>query len=353
MILDAADEAFYKRGRQRSRPWRDRSLSPGALPGETPEYRQREEIPDSDPDSEMDETLYDDFRWLDEDEELDLRLDNYHIALRETTSPTTVTPRKPSFRHHLSLSSLSFRRSTSISSLQAGASITPVSITQIPPSPRPISSLLHPNKHHAQRSVSSIDPRASHYQDPAARLKLRVYLASPQKFDEAIEFGFPSSQGRLHGSRPKTSPRLTHESGRTFFTDDTPSLSADEEDEEDKEVDVEDSRDPLTPEETLFQSRRSSHKGGSDRRMTITPKVVRGPYEPYAQASVADREMTLHMTLTRPDLRGANELNIKSINEEPLEQAALAFEDVTPSIWDTLPEDNSRMKRIWRKLTHR
>ncbi|KAF1809626.1 hypothetical protein P152DRAFT_451823 [Eremomyces bilateralis CBS 781.70] len=37
------------------------------------------------------------------------------------------------------------------------------------------------------------DATALHYQDPEARMKLRQYLASPQKFDEAIEFGFPAS----------------------------------------------------------------------------------------------------------------------------------------------------------------
>jgi hypothetical protein len=37
-----------------------------------------------------------------------------------------------------------------------------------------------------------VDPEAAHYQDPEARKKLRTYL-SPQKFDEAIQFGFSAT----------------------------------------------------------------------------------------------------------------------------------------------------------------
>jgi len=54
--------------------------------------------------------------------------------------------------------------------------------------------------------INSTDTDAAYYQDPEARLKLRVYLAFPQKFDEAVEFGFPStaeSKG-LSKVRPRT-----------------------------------------------------------------------------------------------------------------------------------------------------
>ena len=45
-------------------------------------------------------------------------------------------------------------------------------------------------------STVSIDAAATYYQDPEARMKLRKYLASPQKFDEAVAFGFPSLPAR-------------------------------------------------------------------------------------------------------------------------------------------------------------
>ena len=292
-----------------------------------------------------------DFRWLEEDSELDLRLDDYHTAVKETSQPNAIPQRRPSFRRHLSLSSLPFRRSASLSSPPQSSPTANVP-SSVPPSPRPLSTFFSPSNHRAQLSTSSIDPKASHYQDPAARLKLRVYLASPQKFDEAIEFGFPSSQEQLRYARSKNGPRLTQESGRTFYTDETPSLSVDGDD--DREADrEEDDPDPHTPEDVTFRRKLPLRKDSSDRRMTITPRVLREPHEPYAHASAANREMTLHLTLTRPDLRAADETVGTTVNDQPLEQPALHLNDTTTSIWDTLPGDDSRIKRVWRKLLHR
>ena len=349
IILDAADEAFLKRGRHSSRLPRSPSISPTGLPPLPVQSVPEQPVKDWKTSISMDEKMHDEFRWLNEEEELDLRLDDYHTIIKETSQLASAEPtRRPSFRQHLSLSSLPFRRSASIRSSQP----PPLSPQAPSQQSRPISTFFSPARHRNNRSVSSIDPRASHYQDPAARLKLRVYLASPQKFDEALEFGFPSSQDRLRHARPKTSPRLTQESGRTFYSDDTPSLSIDGDGEE-REGDAEEGHDPRTPEDPVFQNTPASRKGSSDRRMTITPRVLRDPLEPYAQASATDREMTIHMTLTRPDLRAADEHVPKSINEQPLEQAELPFEEPMASIWDTLPEENSRMKRFWRRLTSR
>ncbi|KAL4772602.1 hypothetical protein BDW60DRAFT_40519 [Aspergillus nidulans var. acristatus] len=48
--------------------------------------------------------------------------------------------------------------------------------------PRHVSPFLIPN----------IDTSAQYYRKPEARLKLRIFLASPQKFDEAVEFRIPN-----------------------------------------------------------------------------------------------------------------------------------------------------------------
>ena len=110
-------------------------------------------------------------------------------------------------------------------------------------------------KHGASESISSIDPSATHYQDPEARLKLRVYLASPQKFDEAIEFGFPSIEGvstiadkeNRHPrkiSREKNACRSPlAEKTETFLDDDNISLS------DDDDASMLDPDSPLTPAE--------------------------------------------------------------------------------------------------------
>ena len=80
----------------------------------------------------------------------------------QLSSPTLCSPSSPSFPHHQR--QMSSRTATMV---------------------RP-----------STDSNLSIDPAATYYQDPEARKKLRKYLASPQKFDEAVEFGFPSVPAR-------------------------------------------------------------------------------------------------------------------------------------------------------------
>jgi hypothetical protein len=61
--------------------------------------------------------------------------------------------------------------------------------------------------------------------------------------------------------------------------------------------------------------------------------------------------MTLHMTLTRPDLRAPEEVPAKpaDVNKIPLERPDLAYSR-NASIWDTLPPEESKMRRFLRKL---
>jgi hypothetical protein len=293
-------------------------------------------------DPAMDHSDFEGFRWLETpDEELDLKLDDYHTALAQSTPQSQTPKRRPSFRRNLSLSTISFSRRGSISD-QNTVSVTTRHSSLSSGQVRPISALLDSHKHRSHSSISSIDPSAKYYRDPEARLKLRVYLASPQKFDEAVEFGFPSlrEEENVQYARPQTSPRLTHDSARTFFTDDTPSLSEDDDDEKD------DLDNPDTPLDAEF--RRFSKKSSSERTGITRPQLR---IEPYALASTNNREMTLHMTLTRPDLRSADEMMpVKKVNEMPLEQEALSCDDVPHSIWDTLPEDSSVVKKLWKRL---
>jgi hypothetical protein len=253
---------------------------------------------------------------------LDLRLflDDYHSNLRENLPVVTDKPR-PSFRRHISISKLPFGRSSVSSSRPATAS------KALPPSPTspkhmPLASI-STNVQHGRRksralslmgaklpmseSVTAFDPAAAHYQDPEARKKLRVYLASPQKFDEAIEFGFPSAdalggdKNKDGGVQIKTKPRRDSSdlsaALRTFLADgdedDKMSLNSDQQSDTDPDS-------PKTPEAL--------------ERPVLKP--LRFPTEPmmethrradsYAQMPASSREMTLRMTLTRPDLR-ANE----------------------------------------------
>ena len=168
-------------------------------------------------------------------------------------------------------------------------------------------------------SVRAFDPNAVHYQDPEARNKLRQYLASPQKFDEAVEFGFPSSP-------PITTPEFNqHKShfrsistndAQTFLRDETISfIDRYDEDSEEEEEEEEDSSEvelesPVTPGDTnddVFQSGGNHTLFSSLDSKDLPPLDFKFRQRSFPQDPMANREMTLRMTLTRPDLRAPEE----------------------------------------------
>jgi hypothetical protein len=178
----------------------------------------------------------------------------------------------------------------------------------------------------------AVDPEATHYQDPQARRKLRMYLASPQKFDEAIEFGFPSS---ADDEDDTTSPHfqlppITNHSRKfsrdmhtflkdgklSFFEECTGENQGLESDEEASVADVE---SPVTPSSTgpsfTPHSRQVSHsKTSSDG----------------SPGCNLNREMTLRMTLTRPDLRADDDqlYGWQSSHNKAPKDDPLALEDL-------------------------
>lgn len=320
IIVDSADEVLYRRSHQ------IHTLQSALQSGESLlEFHDLDSIEEAFLDSDMTTNpgTFDDFRWPETaEEELDLRLDDYHTALTQTSTNAQVPKRKP-FRRNMSFSTITIPRRRSDSDQNTiSANTRHSSLSSKAP---PVPNLLESRKHRSQISVSSIDPSAKYYQDPEARLKLRVYLASPQKFDEAVEFGFPSlSEAGKKDLRIQTDTRLTQKSGRTFSTNDTPSLSEGDDDDKD------DTDNPDTPRDGEFR---------------IRPQLRMEPY-----ASTNNREMTMKMTLTRPDLRSADEMKLAmKINELPLEQEALPY-DGSHSIWDTLPENSSVVKKLWKRL---
>jgi len=323
IILDPADEAVYKvRRRASSLTIQDELWSPTLSvrpqtmedrPSEEPHERVAKPVEQRSSPQKKRDSFYDSFRWLEEDDELDLRLqlDDYQANLRDDL-PANAEQRRPSFRRHLSISKNPFGR-TSLSSSRPG---TTPGLTSSPSSPRlpeysssPLAassshgrrrsralSLISP-KHSPQDSLAAFDPEAAHYKDPEARLKLRVYLASPQKFDEAIEFGFPSREAMVsrpgrNAKQPKArspKPAAETENMRTFLADDRSSISSD-----DASLDSDSPKTPHTMEMA----------GG------LRPPPVKGdqlhspkPSAEYARMPAEAREMTLRMTLTRPDLR--------------------------------------------------
>ncbi|KAI5466332.1 hypothetical protein BGZ63DRAFT_420825 [Mariannaea sp. PMI_226] len=293
------------------------------------------------------DSFYDSFRWLEEDESLDLRLylDDYHINLREEI-PVPNKHRRPSFRRHLSINKLPFGRGS--------ISYSRPPVRDMPSSPSLSSAcqspILGPQGHVRNRSravslMSSrplspeygigMDAEATHYQDPEARKKLRDLFTSPQKFDEAIEFGFPSP----NGMKPNVSeaeqggPGATKSEKFGSFLEDERSSSG-------EEVSVEDPESPKTPH--LFppvQQPSQTTTESSHKRKISLRNDLKDP--------LASREMTLRMTLTRPDLR-ANEEQMYGWKQAGGSRGALSREETaSPLIY---ARDENRKESIERQL---
>lgn len=371
VIMDAADEAIYKASRRVSRnpmPLLDPAPTAGDPRRSTDTHRRSTES------SNMAAAMYESFRWMDEEDDLDLRLvlDDYHANLDGAVIPTPNSTRRPSFRRQMSISKMPFGRN-SFSSSQPRS---PKSESSHMRQKSKTMSFIAPKQGHAiHDSISSIDPNATHYQDPEARLKLRVYLASPQKFDEAIEFGFPSLEGVAEDkeNKPPASSRDVHggrkshstDKGQSFLNDlDTASLFEDD-------TSMLDPESPLTPMERDlgFRSHRASptsgskdSKGSADfAHLGITKPTIMKHSESYTQAMAGSREMTLRMTLTRPDLR-ADESTIygwqtakSPLREEPLVGEDLEFNEIRGPFggsdgWGPADKENGVVKRFWNRV---
>ncbi|KHN99930.1 uncharacterized protein MAM_01854 [Metarhizium album ARSEF 1941] len=320
------------------------------------------------------DSIYESFRWLEEDSDLDLKLclDDYHSNLRG--HQVSAGKHRPSFIRHLYIPKLPFSSRASPTSSRptsndctASPQLTASPTASIPGSPvqghvrrrsRGLS-LISPNKQPVPDASVSTDSAAAHYRDPDARMKLRVYLASPHKFDEAVEFGFPSieevqndqdfpPQGQFNSATERPSKSLE---------DDKSSVYSDE-------ASAKDPESPRTPEMM-------------EKPLSAKPLHVRQDKDDMAnkvdcaQAPTACREMTLRMTLTRPDLR-ANENKIygwqqefpngrrSQTRDEPLSPRSATREGASKesverqfAAWDredVLANDNGVVKRFWNRV---
>lgn len=305
-MLDATDEAFVKINQRQSQlhklgSYLDETCSPQYHP--TMSSSPNNEFTKSQAVESTPDQIMESFRWLDESDDLDLRLglEDYQ------SSPKHGKKKRMPFPRHLSISKLSFGRPSSQLSRPGtkGTIASPALSEQfiLPSLPSPSGhfrrrsralSLMSPNKGQMSDDCSIIDPAPSHYQDPEARMKLRVYLASPHKFDEAVEFGFPSlydMQGRdsSHGrswSRQESYDKMAQLHNSTG--DDAESLIS----------------DPTSPVETVSpRTPQSVDQPSVEHSPRLHDEGVWPTKVDYAQAPASSREMTLRMTLTRPDLR--------------------------------------------------
>ncbi|KAL8731118.1 MAG: hypothetical protein Q9166_003646 [cf. Caloplaca sp. 2 TL-2023] len=373
-ILDAADEVVLRVGRQRIPSVPNIRSSP-SLSSTSSVHTLEEEAP-VDSAVDMDESILNSFRWMDDEEELDLTLDDYHSHLVNSTASTSPNnSRRPSFRRTLSLTGLPQGEIYRSNSSERTARSTPVR----PASPQNLSrrdkSRSRPRAGHRdavpiQLTTSrSTDRSAKHYQDPEARLKLRVYLASPSKFDEALEFGFPSLESTEQlpqPSRPSLSRTYhTEPAPQTFYDSENPSFLDVFDSDSDNAESLPEVDTPNTPSDAVFFRNAhclpTSKPTSSDVDRPFPKPAARlhaktsdhPPQHPPYVVAGSNREMTLRVTLTRPDLRASEDLLYGSGDNDPLALEHLPSPVVGNDIWDQGKEEAGTVKKFWRRVSRR
>lgn len=318
-VLDAADEAFFRFETRRRMP---ESADTASIP--QPSNRCFG-ISGVDPHNGMEDTLYTGFERLDE-EDLDLTLDEYHahvvdspssLPLERNLFPSRIQsfyPADPSFRP------LSAMHHAGHSSTASKANIT---ILTHNTETYPYRSQFH---HASCSSDSSIDPPAQYYRDPEARLKLRVYLASPQKFDEAVEFGFPTLKGLVHLGREFRQPKIRDSHVGAFPEEDQAFTGG----------------EPRKEPSTLQVSKDIWHPQSQRKALHLKDKRYQwlSSSKPNSRRYSGNREMTLKMTLTRPDLR----------TDLATSKSTELLPDKFDPIWDSEVNERSLLKRMWQTL---
>ncbi|KAK3701330.1 hypothetical protein LTR37_015552 [Vermiconidia calcicola] len=210
-------------------------------------------------------------------------------------------------------------------------------------------------------SGATTTPESRPYQDKDARKQLREMLLSPEKFDEALEFGFSFSDDSAC-SNSATSDSFP------FHQPPTPYGEYDDEDEEDGTQSVEtlSPRTPtptLTSEETHVTIKQTSFDSGVGMPLDhdCPPKT---PSTRHPADSIRNREMTIHMTLTRRDLRSPEEERYSAQRQQtsgveveeadPLALEALSIcDDPTGAHGAFSVHKGGRgegLKRVWRML---
>lgn len=204
--------------------------------------------------------------------------------------------------------------------------------------------------------------QVTHYLNPEARLKLRMYLGSASKFDEAIEFGFPSLRDEKDRSSDDRSRGSTTGTG-------SGSGSA-------REFGPNTIRTVSTP--TAYQSAPTSESVSASseffsipyQSLSDTKSTISGDRKLDYQAQLRrldrdslglmnPREMTIRMTLTRPDLR-ANETSLyphqqerprtshEGHNKDPLQLEPLAMNETMIPI-TAFGQSSFSLKRLWNR----
>ncbi|KAF2750681.1 hypothetical protein M011DRAFT_464507 [Sporormia fimetaria CBS 119925] len=261
---------------------------------------------------------------IDDDEALETDDEDEGSLLHADTMSPPLSYRMPGqsppFRRTLSLTSIPVRRSTSSTPYIAEAALVPFGPPLRHTRAVSLSFSNRRSSHTHTPTPPIIDPSATHYQDPEARKKLRM-IASAQKFDEAVEFGFPSLPSDHHAPSTTTTtshyhlPPITTDARnfsrdmQTFLRDDTFSFLDDLDNDDLPDTDTDSLPDldsPATPSSAAGLSFRCHTRHASPSNFSSAGSHILAT-GPLPSAPRLNREMTLRMTLTRPDLRADEE----------------------------------------------
>ncbi|KAK2624456.1 hypothetical protein QTJ16_006406 [Diplocarpon rosae] len=365
VIPDATDEAFYRatwQSRNGTQPVDSRPGTPiSSMDDLRPHILEQST-------SNMAAHVHESFRWVDEEQDLSPMLDDYHANLDGAIIPTPYSANRPSFRRNMTTSQMPLGRS-SISSLKSRSAKSEAR-NRVRTRSRTMSSI--PPHHPPTSPGGATDPNPAYYQHPEARLKLRVYLASPQKFDEAIEFGFPSVDDGNGGTTKENKPPMfisrdvervknscAPEKGQQpCLHDDLVSLSEDD-------LSMAETESPITPSfvlqnRPLVTSASKASKSSLESHLGIGKLLLPKQPDSHSNSVAGSREMTLRMTLTRSDLR-ADETAIygwqrckSAVSDEPSSSLDEKCEMRGPmggaDGWEPMEKETCAMKRFWNKV---
>ena len=173
--------------------------------------------------------------------------------------------------------------------------------------------------------VSSDRPVARRdYHDLDARKQLRETIASPEKFDEALAFGFS------HNDSVPSAPATDD----SFPLQQPPLYHSENEEDDNRSVESQGPRTPTAIPDTEAAIKLPSFDSGTEFPMqqSLRPKT---PINRSPTGSVGNSEMTFHMSLTRQDLRSSPEEELYSAQRRKV--SGVDVEEVDPLALQVLP----------------
>ncbi|KXS94392.1 hypothetical protein AC578_7798 [Pseudocercospora eumusae] len=206
----------------------------------------------------------------------------------ESTTYSSIVPEAVEPRPESRRKSFTRKRAISLAPIPLPP---PTLLPAVPPLPSPstLRSMEHVRSPLPLPSPVDSATETKYYKDTSARSKLREYLASPEKFDEVLEFGF----------RPDRRKRATSmDEYEDDLNEDLEELSiANSKDDED----MSSTMSPRTPagSEANFGGHTTHSSLDSGKVLPPSHKVMVRSLSP----ELSGREMTLRMTLTKPELR--------------------------------------------------